>query len=219
MFEDPFYNRRFLLHSSFLTYEYYKWATPSLDLDHSKIFDSGVIKYCEKYIHCGNSPCVNPIVNFQKDHDLDLKTARDENRYLLVQYRSPIESLISFFILFCGLKKFSKTYDNWKKFALEYIIFWKRWIRKWVIEVRKNFKNCHFVDHTALVADPISELSKIIMFIDGNQADLDLLKSIVEIVGVSRRNDIDFKFYNIEFMTSLERSVKDEIIEAGLRFV
>jgi len=59
------------------------------------IISAGDFRYCEYYKHCKSIPCSDPIANFQKTHDFNGEVENSTSLYYIVQYRHPIEQIIS----------------------------------------------------------------------------------------------------------------------------
>jgi hypothetical protein len=62
-----------------------------------EVVNAGEFVFCEYYKHCRESPCTDPKVNFQKQHDFDLGLPVNEDGKYIVQIREPIATFISYY--------------------------------------------------------------------------------------------------------------------------
>jgi len=103
-------------------------------------FQAGGFYYCEAYRHCGKTPCINPKVNFQKNHDLGLKLKKNQNFKYVIQFRHYLPSIVSWYLLEVR-RNYLKDYNQeWERFAKKNVVFWKNFIKKWILST-KNDKN------------------------------------------------------------------------------
>ncbi|NNF44441.1 MAG: hypothetical protein HKO59_09580 [Phycisphaerales bacterium] len=159
--------------------------------------------YCESY---GNPHAMfefDPRTRFQKNHDLDLATPRDQpDRQYLVQIRYPIESLVSWFTLACETNDRTDAAASWINFAFEKTAFWMRFYRKWVLDPLPDRLVVNYAD---LVDDPVTTLADVIEFLGEDAPDRERVASVCERVGIARRNAIRaFKYYGPDFFQLLE---------------
>jgi hypothetical protein len=163
-------------------------------------------RYCEFYTHCRRSPCANPAVNFQKNHDLALDLKVPRNTRCLVQVRRPIESIVSWFVWQCG--QYPETEDSrasWEAFAREKARFWKRFAAKWTGEDPDPGKLV--VRYDKLVQKPLETTAEVVRFLSpGRPPQLNLLKQIVAVQRVRRGLPIErFKYYDAGFFGEIEK--------------
>ncbi len=74
--------------------------------------------YCHFDHHCKQIPCTDPKTNFQKHHDYKLFLVNNPSTNYIIQYRHPIESLISLYNLSKQLGKITEndTKKDWFTF-------------------------------------------------------------------------------------------------------
>jgi hypothetical protein len=164
--------------------------------------------YCEFYGHCRKIPCTNPRVICQKNHDFDLSLKNNALKYYIIQFRNPVDSIISWFEY--ELKRERKTirnrakinikdtYDSWLSFSKEKAVFWDKFFRKWVLD-NKN-KKVLFIQYEDLIANPYYAIKEAVNFISPHQkADLGFIKKIVNVKKIGNyRVARKFKHYSKE---------------------
>jgi len=62
-----------------------------------QVLHAGDFHYCEYYNHCKSIPCTDPTVNFQKYHDIHMGFEFDRAKKFVIQYRHPIETIVSYY--------------------------------------------------------------------------------------------------------------------------
>lgn len=189
------------------------------------LLKAGDLVYCESYSHCNKVPCPNKETNFQKTHDFNLNVKKDLDAKYIIQYRSPLEAIVSLFLLETnvGHKKWlsesgrsNKTEDNkesWEEFAKEKIIYWKNFVRKWILENKdKENDNYLLLDYDSLLNSPNQKIEEVIEFITGQKPDKDFVNKIILAKNIHKKSDIkEFKYYNKDFFDTLEKSVSSEL--------
>jgi hypothetical protein len=123
--------------------------------------------WCEYYNHCRRVRCVDPRTTFQKNHDLDLKLPRRDDRYYLVQIRTPLPAIISWYERSLELgwdDGLEDTRESWLSFFRQRMEFFARFVDKWVAPGETD--NLIIVAYEQYLEDPIRSLAKVIPFFD-----------------------------------------------------
>lgn len=164
------------------------------------------------------------LVNYLKDHDFGLARGNSgislekENRYI-VQYRHPIESIVSHYEmrLFHGYD--NDTEQSWKRFLDSSLNFWKRFVEKWCLrDLSPMGLRVLRIPYSELCDDPLSVLRRVVEFapLDGKDPDSERLQaaydkntgSFARYVehhnegkkNLTKRRDVrDFKYYSEDF--------------------
>jgi hypothetical protein len=170
------------------------------------------LRYCQYYKTCKKVPCKNPQTNYQKNHDFDLKLENNPRYNFLIQYRHPLESIISFykFDLYHGfIKKDSKK--AWELACKNKIDYWKKFVKKWVIN-NKN-PNTLFIQYNKMIDHPEEKIKDAILYLaPGENIDGKKVKEIVREMNIKKRVYIkDFKYYDESFFRKMEDSVRKEL--------
>lgn len=203
-----------------------------------KQYFSGDLHYCSnvfRKVHFKDAK-----TNYQKNHDFDLCLPNTGHWYYVIQYRHPIESVISWYkwevdnavnaekntkwralinrrLPFWNLYTRRDTQQRWLEFIKLRIPFWQKFVQKWVIQ-NQNPNTC-FVPYNELVADSCGVIRRVILF--ANPSRLVNHEAIREIVA---RNDIgikhealDFRYYDAKLFRDIEESVLDELKALNLK--
>jgi hypothetical protein len=175
--------------------------------------------YCRFYTHCRQIPCSDPKTYLQKNHDFGLALKISPGQSYIVQYRNPLEALVSYyeFRIEQGQQK-TDSYKSWVALAGKDILYWKGFIQKWVI----NRKGPYFyhLSYEDLIQNPIAKMGEVIKFVDPSKpAEPELVCRAVRKHKVRiPRNIKDFKYYNPRFFKKLERIVREELDALGYAF-
>jgi hypothetical protein len=173
----------------------------------------GSLVYIEKYICEPNRDKSD--VNLIKSHDmnLDFMKFEEEIEYnskdkFIIQYRSFLPSFISLF------KKFRN--DNEKEFfetLFDWIVYWKKFIKKWVIE-QPNNSNVIKINYDDLIKNPNIVIRNIILFLnlDNKEINIDLLNKIIKEENIDYKNPKyeNFKYLNDKIKQKIEYLIKKE---------
>ena len=173
------------------------------------------LHYCEYYEHCQQSPCSDPLTNFQKNHDFDLALPNDAGRRYIIQYRHPVTAIISWFEL--ALKNGWKhdvredTRECFARFLRDKMQYWRGFVRKWVIDN----------DHPATVVLPYVQFSDqpeshfrqvLELIAPGHPVDEKLLVASLDHENVRRkRNPADFRHFDPRACEAAEGSAAQEM--------
>jgi len=176
--------------------------------------------FCEFYGGCHESPCTNPQTNYQKNHDFGLRLENNPSFNYIIQYRHPLESLVSLYKLYFNIGVIKEdTKESWIKFCKTNILYWKKFIKKWVIEN----KNSHaiIIPFNDLLSNTEEILKQTIAYMDpGDEINEKRIKDVIKELNISRRTSIeDFKYYDIKFFKEIEESVKDELKKINLKMI
>ena len=173
------------------------------------------IHYCEFYGHCRRTPCTDPKTNYQKNHDLHLNLARSQAYLYLVQYRNPIEAIVSWYGVHQTrahpLKRMflPDTEAYWRRFFRAKLTFWKRYVEKWVVDARDE-NVCH-VSYHRLLDQPTEELLRVAQIVFADRVvDRARVQTIVDQEQIAPKHTItEFRYYQPEFFAEMEQSVAD----------
>lgn len=151
-------------------------------------------------------------INFQKNHDFDLVTPTDKtDRQYLVQIRSPIKSLVSWYILDTTSGGLEDTLASWRNFAVQRAGFWAHFYAKWVI---KPIDNRLVVIYEDLVSQPHAWLETIAGFLSGpgskTAAEIRACLEARPIITTAREKT--FHYYDRGFYRALEEVIEEELL-------
>jgi hypothetical protein len=177
----------------------------------------GMIHRCEFYNHCRQTPCTDPKTNYQKNHDLHLRLKQVPQFHYIIQYRHPIESIASWYVmnleharpikkLFLSMMDSEKLF---KIFFLQKINFWKRFVQKWIIGNRSN--NTHFISYHELLKNPVDVLLQTAQFIHPfEQVSRSAVEKVVAEQNITIKHQLaDFRYYDTVFFGEIEDSIEE----------
>ena len=148
---------------------------------------AGKLVYCEFYQHCNQTPCTDERVNYMKNHDRPPQLDPDSLDNVVVQYRHPLASLLSFFELRKGrmpesAKEFKRFLD---KMGPEVMAFFN----KWVVNKRAGTL---LVPYEQLVSNPSSLLAAVVRHLDpAHEPDAELIEAVVKAQGIFNSDKLD----------------------------
>lgn len=119
-----------------------------------KIFGDGM-KYCEYYGHCNEIPCVDDETNVQKCHDFNLDLVVPEGWNVIVQWREPIHSILSWHQLNVSARLTDMSEPNVEWFFKKRGEYCRGFIKKWIIGYGDAKKTITYND---LTYDPAAVL-------------------------------------------------------------
>jgi hypothetical protein len=170
--------------------------------------------YCEYYTGCRQWPCVNQGNHFQKNHDFGLSLPVSRDRPLLVQYRSPLYSIASNFLLVGDQMPERFTLAGWERYAIVSITAWRQWVHKWVLGL--DHKDALLLNYDDVVRQPEPYLSRTLLFF-GIKPDPTRLRAVVEQMEVRRRTVAHgFPFYDADFLRWVEHHATEEMGAIGV---
>lgn len=160
-----------------------------------------------------------PETTFQKNHDFHLDLPIDPNLRYLIQYRHPLESLVSWYKwevdhgiraeMNYGLRPFinrrvpiwnlytrRNTLTRWNTFLEARIPFWINFISKWIIDI--DHPSVCYVDYSDFIRDPFNTLSRVIVFFKPEDSvDKVRLLEIISKQDIRPKSNIkEFKYYD-----------------------
>jgi hypothetical protein len=134
------------------------------------------LHYCEYHTQsacCGKIPCTKPLndrrINrffAQKSHDFDLSDSRRLQGKYIVQYRSPIPRLQSYYELYAyELGRDSR--DMFRTFAEQQTTYFIRFFKKWIAALTPDDL---VISYEELTEHPKRTLTKVVSFIQGSES-------------------------------------------------
>ncbi|MBD3345351.1 MAG: hypothetical protein GF401_09850 [Chitinivibrionales bacterium] len=175
-------------------------------------------QYCEYFNHCKTVPCTDHETTYQKNHDMHLDQPVNPDYNYIIQYRNPLESLVSFFTVSSVEHSWIKDegVESWQKFSEENIVYWKQFAEKWLS--RKQPLKALYVNYGDLLANPSQKLQEVIDYLEpGAPIDTVLIDAIVDSKRIHKRNHIaDFKYFDSSFFSCLAKKVAGELDAIGL---
>jgi len=191
-----------------------EYNSSSRRLNGGQMLQAGKFVFCEKNIHCNQTPCSEPATNFQVMHNCNkFWYDHPEVNYLFL-YRNPIYCILS--LANHGVED-SYT-AGWKE--MDYLVQfskkikeWKEWAYKWVIgNTCKNVLNVLYED---IIKNPEKEFTKIIKYIEPDkEINIEHLKEVIKFMKIEPKHQLtNFKYYKeMEgFLKYLEKSVEPEL--------
>jgi hypothetical protein len=171
---------------------------------------------------CGTYPCTNMDVNYQKNHDLALKSAKPENSWYIVQYRHPIKAAVSGYELGMEHEPAMKARDSkvyWEKFAQKELAYFQKFMKRWVYDAPEH--NRLLVEYDRFTDSPIDGLRRVVAFIEPDATpDETRLAAAVGHRGVkSRRSITQFRYYDETFFCKLENKVAKDLMRMDIPFL
>lgn len=181
--------------------------------------------YCDinnkMFCGCESVPCVNPDRSFAKNHDFGVQNGEGmpiipSERYL-IQYRSPVRSIVSDYYLHRYRNILRHRKSQWQKFALNSIVFWNRFIDKWVLNFPSDADAPLFCSYESLISDPEARMGEILAYLGGGPLDEDAMHQILERKPIVERNSISkFRHYDAGFFRELEELASGRMAKLGL---
>jgi hypothetical protein len=196
---------------------------------YQQVIAAGRMFYCESGHHCRQWPCPDSRTNFQKQHDKRLELQPLPGYVYLVQYRHPLESLVSYYSWTLknrptSLPEAGNSERNWLAFLglansqniPEQLAYWRGFVSKWVLSSMTYPRLS--VSYSALVDQPEEQLADVVRFMTQTKTpDRALIRAIVKNMSVRRRRAIeDFRFYDRRYFSQLESLVAPELDALGI---
>ena len=209
-----------------------------VDKQCNKVVCGGDFHYCEYYHHCRTSPCADPRTNFQKNHDFDGRVQNCRNNYYVIQYRHPLECLISFFEWWnARARKHKTSQEDWfrfiygnpsKKLSLGHAKYWikknvlisyshpflQSWrffVKKWIIE-NKN-PNTYTLLYDDLIHNSLRKAEEVIKFINPEKLiKIELIRDVCKHTTRQKKRDITkYRYWDYKLFRNMERHCYKEI--------
>jgi hypothetical protein len=178
------------------------------------------MNYCIYYTCCQQIPCPHARArfNFQKNHDFveRLPLTPDPKQRYLVQYRNPVDSLISNCYLYeKGTLERESTRSEWEAFAENWLNRWQRFVHKWALDKPPLSEQ---IAYEEFIADPKETIAKVVSFVDPrSEPDRAFIAAVVKRLKIESRSSLQrFRHYDESFLDSLERRVEPEMSTLGL---
>jgi len=198
---------------------------------HGAIFRIARLYFGEAFIYCDTGdkvkcgcesvPCRNPNRTFAKNHDFGLFDSEGvpiipTERYL-IQYRSPVRSIVSNYYLFRTEKFSRRKKPEWQAFALRSIDYWNRFVDKWVIDFPTGVHAPLICPYESLVSDPQVYAREILSYLGEGPLDEDAVCQVCAKIPISARNRLSkFRYYDAGFFRELEEMTSGRISKLGL---
>ena len=186
----------------------------------ARLYFGDDLVYCDPFSdsHCGcrHVPCVNPARNFAKNHDHGLLSSPGvpilaREKYL-IQYRSPVWSVVSNFKVYLKNHPAENTKQGWEKFACRDIFFWNRFVDKWVLDFPPDLTSPHYCVYEDLMADPKTTLTSVLSFLSDQPVNVQKAHELIERLDVQPRSVLqDFDFYEPAFFKKLEFVARERL--------
>jgi hypothetical protein len=183
------------------------------------------LRYCDadgvRHCGCGQVPCADPARTFAKNHDFGLRTGPGvpilpDERYL-VQYRTPVRSIASNFMVHIGNHPESNSEAEWRKFALKDIFLWNRFVDKWVLDFPPGARPPLVVEYGSLTAEPEARLLDILGYLAAGPVDEAAALEVIDGLGVEPRDSLAaFEFRDEAFFAELEEAAADRMAALDL---
>ena len=197
--------------------------------DHCGIIRSGPLVYCEHYTHCGRIPCTDSRTNIQKTHDFNLKVIVPVGADVVVQYRTPVESIVSHYRLARSRGNISDSMASWRAFAARSTQYWQKFIAKWVVRgprqtVVTGVDGCEvnpkpeFISYHDFVADPVRYVSTVFnMLFPDEIIDPERLTNALGPLAIRPRFRMkSFDYYDASYFAEIEGQCRDLMLQLNL---
>jgi len=133
--------------------------------------------YCENYSHCGKVWCPDSKTTHQKTHDLGLDVPVDLDVEYIIQTRTPLDSIASWY-------KSAKDNDwtdlSWPEFKAEKELFCEKFMKKWFSD-NGRFRHIHY---NMLIKYPLLAVQTVI----GMDCDTEKVEKIVSKIDFTPRH-------------------------------
>ena len=192
----------------------------------------GEVHYCDFYRHCRRSPCIDARTNLQKTHDFNLRLTRAPGYLYVVQFRHPLEAIVSWYEAELRHRHKSRigepplrravklTFVNdsevyWRFFLAKYLRFWRKFVHKWAVDPQPG---TILLAYPALVLHPQEELTRIAEAVaTGDRPTADRIRSVVEAQHIAARRSIrGFRYFDEERFARLEDGLAGDLAALGL---
>jgi len=181
--------------------------------------------YCDTnnrmYCGCESVPCVNPARTFSKNHDFSVRRSPGvpiiPSEHYFIQYRNPVRSITSNFQLFLKDYPEKQEWRHWVEFAATGILYWNRFIDKWVLNFPADADLPFYCKYESLIADPETCVREVLAFLSDGPLDEEAVSRVLKEIPISPRNSLEnFKFYDPAFLKELEDAASGRLAKLGL---
>ena len=231
-FVDWYRNQRNKLHNTTLHNQIFR--TESISYPRSghgtlhntlKYYFGQRLNYCagmpEANCGCTSVPCTNPETNFSKNHDFDVCKGRgigirSEQRYL-IQYRNPVRSIVSNYYLYLSSRSNEDSLKQWYFFAQAGIVYWNRFIDKWLLDSQSKADKLMACPYEKLVENPTRSINDVIKFMTNDDANPKYLRKAIKKVNIRPLNRyFNFHHFDPGFFREIEAGVSPRLELLGI---
>jgi hypothetical protein len=169
--------------------------------------------YCDtnNVDHCGceSVPCINPKRTFAKNHDFSLRSSGGvpvipSERYL-IQFRNPVRAIASDYYIFRSEKLLNRRKSEWRRFALDSINYWNRFVDKWILKFPPEAALPFYCSYESLLSDPHVRIREILSFLGEDPLEDDEISRILKIIPIVNKDSISkFRYYDKGFFREIE---------------
>lgn len=158
----------------------------------------------------------HPETNVQKNHDFGLTARNDkDDRQYIVQVRTPIESLTSYYLF--EYRNQEKTKASWEAFAMTQAVVWADFYTKWVVEPCPRPRLV--LKYSDLVWKPRETLARVAEFLTGlglTEMQIDNALEVYPIQEPSQPKYLSFPFHSPEFTRDIETAIVLRLLDKGV---
>ncbi len=132
-----------------------------------------------RFVTSNNVDFSSEEANYIKEHDFGLLNSTKgipicSGTQYLIQYRHPLESLVSYFEFNVKHGIITDDRDSWVTFLPRHIDYWKAFALKWYIaNEKKNDRNLHIVRYSDLYIHTFTISKRVIEFLTKEQLHVD----------------------------------------------
>lgn len=192
----------------------------------------GQVAYCDYYRHCRTSPCIDGRTNLQKCHDFNLRLTRAPGWIYVVQYRHPLEAIVSWYEAELRHRhkyrpgetrlrkavKLTFLQDSelyWQFFLAKYVRFWRRFVEKWVMTPPEGALLLSYRD---FVQNPVESLTRIVEAVATEAPpQRAAIEAVVREQKIGERRSIrDFRYYDARRFARIEDGILAQLTAVGL---
>lgn len=134
-----------------------------------------------------------------------------------IQYRSPIWSITSNFKLYLMSFPGNNTRAHWERFACLEMIYWVRFVDKWILNFPQIVNPPLYCSYEDLIANPSARIGEVIRYLGDGVIDEKRLGEAIVKFPIEERNSISkFKFHDRVFFKELEDYASGRLAKLGL---
>lgn len=140
-----------------------------------------------------------------KNHDFDSDFPKIQGLRYVIQYRSPVRSIVSNYYLHAKNTQ-QDSLEHWHEFMQWQIVAWKQFANKWLID--NGLDDCLLIPYERLVSLPHATLVDLFSFMSDEAVD----ETRVPSDGIAPRNNLDhFPYYDEEAFQYIEGQLAQEM--------
>jgi hypothetical protein len=185
------------------------------------------VRYCDYYRHCRRSPCVDARTNLQKCHDFDLRLPRVPGWIYVVQYRHPLEAIVSWYEAELrhrhkvrpgetSLRKAFKLtllQDSefyWQFFLAKYVRFWRRFVAKWAMMPPEGALLLSYGDFVRQPVESLARIAEAVATVDTPERSR--IEAVVREQRIGERRSIGhFRYYDARQFGRIEEKLEKQL--------